>query len=100
LDALGTEETHASCRTYHFRPILTTSAAARPKSRPSTSIVNETIKVLKHRGDFSESALHDYVADSRTLVDLPDVISAEWLHKTAGDVADAFLAWAATGGAS
>jgi hypothetical protein len=64
------------------------------------AIVNETIKVLKHRGDFSESALHDYVADSRTLVDLPDVISAEWLHKTAGDVADAFLAWAATGGAS
>jgi hypothetical protein len=61
------------------------------------AIFAEVVEILKARDDFDEAALHDYVADSRTLVDLPDVISVEWLHKTAGDVADAFLVWAAGG---
>ena len=54
------------------------------------AIADETIKILKARGDYDEAALGDYIADVGMYIAVPDEITPEWVHRVAEQIADEF----------
>ena len=54
------------------------------------ALADEMVGLLKERGRFNEPEFNDFIAESGTLVDLPDTITPEWMHATAERLADRF----------
>jgi hypothetical protein len=89
------QEGHAFMRPVPFSNNPDNNGPGLSRDEADVAIVNETIRILTDRGNFNEAAFHDYVADSRTLVALPDEITLEWVRATAERIPDEFALWMA-----
>lgn len=70
-------------------------ARVNPRQQTDVVIVTETVKILKSRGSFNQTAFLQYLNTAGWVVAVPDEVTPEWVHRIAEDLAGEFARWQA-----